>query len=79
MFVRKRGVSASSGTGMLISTLLAVLRRLNCALAWGNGQPTACCSMPYGHTLSMYSILLPLWLSTTHSTHISGFTCVFSR
>lgn len=34
MFVRKRGVSASSGTGMEISTLLAVERRLNCALAW---------------------------------------------
>lgn len=33
MFVRKRGVSASSGTGMMMLTLLAVLRRLNCAFA----------------------------------------------
>jgi hypothetical protein len=31
------------------------------------------------HTLSMYSILLPEWFSTMHSTQISGFTCVFSR
>jgi hypothetical protein len=30
-------------------------------------------------TLSMYSILLPEWLSTTHSTQISGLTCVFRR
>jgi hypothetical protein len=31
--VRNRGESASSGTGTRISTLLAVLRRLNCAFA----------------------------------------------
>src|SRR5690242_3388680 len=34
MFVRKRGVSASSGTGIEIWTLFAVLRLLNCALAY---------------------------------------------
>ena len=33
MLVRKRGESASSGTGTRISTLLAVERRLNCARA----------------------------------------------
>lgn len=34
MLVRKRGLSASSGTGMMICTLFAVLRLLNCAFAW---------------------------------------------
>lgn len=32
------GVSASAGTGIVISTLLAVDRLLNCPLAWNNVQ-----------------------------------------
>ena len=35
MLVRKRGESASSGTGTRISTLFAVERRLNWARAYG--------------------------------------------
>lgn len=35
--MRKRGESASSGTGTRISTLLAVERRLNWARAWIEG------------------------------------------
>lgn len=74
MLVRKRGVSASSGTGMLIWTLLAVLRRLNCALACVYGQHGLAHTLAMIPTFNMYSILLPEWLSTMHSTHIRGLT-----
>lgn len=30
-------------------------------------------------TFNMYSIRLPEWLSTMHSTQIKGLTCVFRR
>jgi hypothetical protein len=48
MLVRKRGESASSGTGTMISTLLAVERRLNCAFAYPYVRQTPLFALPVG-------------------------------